>query len=144
MAVRRTNLLRFSGATKRDPAVDAWLAEQPDDLGGIARRWFDVMRACGDDVVELMHDDQPTACIEDAAFAYVNVFTAHVNVGFFRGADLADPRRMLEGSGRVMRHVKVRPERPIDEKALAALIRAAHADMQRRVADEAGRAYSKR
>ena len=33
-------LLRFSGSVKRDPAIDAWLNEQPRGLGSIARRWF--------------------------------------------------------------------------------------------------------
>ena len=56
---------------------------------------------------ELLHDGHPTACVADAAFAYVNAFTAHVNVGFFRGAELVDPARMLEGTGRYMRHVKL-------------------------------------
>jgi hypothetical protein len=60
-------------------------------LGAIARRWFEVMRDCGDDVRESLHDGQPTACIGDAAFAYVNAFKAHVNVGFFRGPRLPIP-----------------------------------------------------
>lgn len=43
---------------------------------------------------------------------------AHVNVGFFRGAELADPDGLLEGSGRFMRHVKLRPGLNIDHDAL--------------------------
>ena len=67
----------------RDPAIAAWIDERPAELAAIARRWFDVMRECGDDVRELLHDGHPTACIGDAAFGYVNAFKAHVNVGFF-------------------------------------------------------------
>jgi len=103
------------------------------DLGAIARRWFDVMRRCGDDVSELLHDGHPTACIGDAAFGYVNAFTAHVNVGFFRGAEFADPDGLLEGAGRFMRHVKLRPDRDVDAAALARLIDTAYADMKRRL-----------
>jgi hypothetical protein len=91
-------------------------------LAAIARRWFEVMRDCGDDVRELLHDGHPTACVGDAAFAYVNAFTAHVNVGFFRGAELADPEGLLEGSGKLMRHVKLRPEGGVDTAALKKLI----------------------
>src|SRR5438445_11598928 len=69
------------------------------------------MRDCGDDVRELLHDGHPTACVGDAAFAYVNAFKAHVNVGFFRGAEIADPEGLLEGTGKFMRHVKLRPDR---------------------------------
>lgn len=93
------------------------------------------MRDCGEDVRELVHDDQPTACVGDAAFAYVDAFTAHVNVGFFLGAELPDPARLLEGTGRFMRHVKLRPGRDVDAAALMTLIETAYRDMQRRVAE---------
>jgi hypothetical protein len=132
-----TRLLRFPSSIRRDSAIEAWLNERPGALGAIARRWLEVMRRCGDDVRELLHDGHPTACVGDAAFGYVNAFTAHVNVGFFRGAELADPARLLEGTGRFMRHVKLAPEREVDEAALRTLIEAAHADMRRRVEAEA-------
>jgi hypothetical protein len=111
---------------------------RPGELGTLARRWFDVMRGCGDDVRELLHDGHPTACVGDAAFAYVNVFTAHVNVGFFRGAEMADPQGLLQGSGKFMRHVKLGPGHRIDDEALAALIQVAYADMRGRLRDSAG------
>ena len=105
-------------------------------MGAIARHWFEVIRACGDDVRELLHDGHPTACVGDAAFGYVNAFTAHVNVGFFRGAELADPGRLLEGTGKCMRHVKLRPERGVDAMALTKLIDTAYVDMKRRLMAE--------
>ena len=128
-----TRVLRFDGAVRRDPAVDAWMHDRPAALGAIARRWFEVMRACGDDVRELLHDGHPTACIGDAAFGYVNAFMAHVNVGFFRGAELVDPAGLLEGTGRFMRHVKLRPDGTVDAQTLTALIEAAYADMAARL-----------
>ena len=84
----------------------------------------------------MLHDGAPTACVADAAFAYVNAFKAHVNVGFFRGAELADPEGLLEGTGKYMRHVKLRPDGGIDAKALTRLIRLAYADMKRRLEAE--------
>jgi len=125
-------LFRFPDSVKRDPAVDAWMRQHAGPLGSIAQYWFDVMRNCGDDVRELLHDGHPTACVEDAAFAYVNAFTAHVNVGFFRGAELSDPNSQLQGTGKRMRHVKVSPDQPIDTKALTTLIETAYTDMRRR------------
>lgn len=127
-----TRLLRFPGGLPRDPAIDRWMAAQPAELGSLARQWFDAMRSCGPDVRELLHDGHPTACIGDAAFGYVNAFSAHVNVGFFRGAEIADPTGLLEGTGKFMRHVKLRPGTAVEEVALAALIRTAHADMRAR------------
>ena len=117
----------------RDPAIAAWMDERPAELAAIARRWFDVMRECGDDVRELLHDGHPTACIGDAAFGYVNAFKAHVNVGFFRGAEIADPAGLLEGTGKFMRHVKLGPGREVDAAALTDFVRRAYADMKRRV-----------
>jgi hypothetical protein len=127
-------LMRFPNAVPHDPAVDAWLrSHNNDELGTIARRWFDAMRNCGDDVCELLHDGHPTACVGDAAFAYVNAFRAHVNVGFFRGAEIADPDRLLEGTGKLMRHIKLRPDCAVDDAALQKIIETAYADMRRRL-----------
>ena len=127
-----TRLLRFPTAIRHDPAIEAWLSGH-GELGAISQRWFEVMQGCGDDVRELLHDGHPTACVEDAAFGYTNAFRDHVNVGFFRGTELADPDGLLEGTGRFMRHVKLRPGARVDEAALTKLIHAAYVDMRRRV-----------
>lgn len=131
-----SRIFRLPGAARRDPAVDEWMAEEPDELAVVARRWFDVIRGCGDDVRELLHDGHPTACVGDAAFAYVDAFSAHVNVGFFQGSELADPAGLLLGAGKHMRHVKLKPGDDIDATALATLIETAYADMKRRCEDE--------
>jgi len=129
-----TQLLRFPGSVRRDPAIEAWIQDHSGELGAIARLWFEVMRDCGDDVRELLHDGHPTACIGDAAFAYVNAFRSHVNVGFFRGAEIADPERLLEGTGKFMRHVKLKRERDVDAPSLMNLIETAYLDMKQRLA----------
>ena len=126
-------LFRLSLGVPRDPAVEVWLDEQPDELGAIARTWFERARACGLDVLEMIHDGCPVACVHDVPFVYVNVFSAHVNVGFFLGATLKDPAKLLEGSGKRMRHVKLKPGGPINSKALAALIQAAYTDVKARL-----------
>lgn len=125
-------VLRFPAAVPREPAIDAWLDRQPAGFRSLARQWFEAMRACGGDVRELMHDGAPTACVQDAAFGYVNVFRAHMNVGLFNGAILPDPAGLLEGNGRFMRHVKVRPGNEPDPSALRDLIAAAYRDMKAR------------
>jgi hypothetical protein len=112
------------------------MKEHPGELGGIAKHWFEVMRKCGDEVRELLHDGHPTACVAETGFGYVNVFKDHVNVGFFRGAEIADPKGLLEGTGKFMRHAKLRPERACDAKALTQLIDTAYADMKERVQTE--------
>jgi hypothetical protein len=125
--------LRFTGAVKRDPAIAAWFAAQPDDLRALANPWFARIRRCGPDVRELMHDGLATACVGDVPFAYVGVFTAHVNIGFFHGASLPDRATLLEGVGRHIRHVSLSPGTDVDESALETLIAAAYRDVHLRL-----------
>lgn len=128
-----SRLFRFPNSIKRDPEIGVWMREHSDELGAIAKHWFEVMRECGEDVRELLHDGHPTACVGDAAFGYVNAFKAHVNVGFFLGAEIADPDGLLEGAGKFMRHVKLRPDRSVDRAALRKLVVAAYTDMKERL-----------
>ena len=125
-------IFRLSGAVERDPAIDVWLNSPPEDLRSIAREWFAQMRERGDDVRELMHDGCPVACVYDAPFGYVNTFSSHVNVGFFNGAALRDSAGLLVGTGKRMRHVKLKPGFDIDSSSLTALIHAAYLDMKMR------------
>jgi hypothetical protein len=134
--IGRSEVLRLSGSVKRDPAVDIWLSSSPIELRSIARTWFARMRQCGDDVQELMHDGCPVACVDDVPFGYVNSFKNHVNVGFFYGAVLQDPAGLLEGSGKRMRHVKLKPGPEVNTAALRNLIDVAYLDIGVRVGGE--------
>ncbi|MCA9518339.1 MAG: DUF1801 domain-containing protein [Myxococcales bacterium] len=126
-------IFRFAAAAPHAPEVDAYLAGLREHLRPLATTWFGVMRAAGDDVRELLHDGFPTACVGDAAFGYVAAFSEHVNVGFFFGATLPDPRRLLVGTGKRMRHVKLYPWREPENAALRALVTAAYDDMRARL-----------
>jgi hypothetical protein len=130
------DILRLSGSVQRDPHVDIWLSDGPIELRSIAQKWFARMRRCGDDIRELMHDGCPVACVEDAPFGYVNSFKSHVNVGFFYGAALEDPADLLEGSGKRMRHVKLKPGPELNTEALRDLIDAAYLDIRARLGGE--------
>lgn len=129
-----TQIFRLPSAVRRDPDVEAWFTAG-DEIRRLAELWFARMRACGPDVREILHDGYPTACVGDAAFAYVGAFSAHANVGFFHGASLDDPAGLLEGSGKRMRHVKLRWGHPVDTPALETLITAAYRDILSRLDD---------
>jgi hypothetical protein len=129
----KAQLLRFNGALQHDPAIDQWMKDHQGELGAIAHEWFAVMRTSGDEVLELLHDGCPTACLGDAPFGYVNVFKSHVNVGFFQGATLPDPAHLLQGTGKFMRHVKLRPGTTTDAASLRSLIESAYLDIKHRV-----------
>jgi hypothetical protein len=126
-------LIRFADAVRRDPAIYAWFSRPDHEMRRFAQPWFEQMRACGADVRELLHDGHPMACVEDAAFGYVDAFSAHVNVGFFNGSALDDPGGLLEGTGKRMRHVKLRWGQHVNEAAVSALIIAAYNDMRLRL-----------
>jgi hypothetical protein len=57
--------------------------------------------------------------------AYVYSATEYVQFGFFGGSALKDPKRLLEGEGKYVRHIKVHSTSGIDEPAFAALLRQA-------------------
>ena len=127
------DLLRFTGAVRRDPRIEAWFSGFADPYRLMMRAWFQRMRDCGADVRELLHDGCPVACVGDAPFGYVNAFKAHASVGFYHGATLADPAGLLEGAGKRMRHVKLYPGKSRNADALNALIVAAHDDIRQRM-----------
>jgi hypothetical protein len=131
--MNEVRLFTLDGGQKHDPAVERWFAAQPAELRKVAQRWFQEMRDAGPDVVELLHDGHPTACVGNLAWGYVKAFADHVNVGFFFGTVLPDPSKLLEGSGRFMRHVKVRPGEFAHEAALRQLIIDAYQDVRARL-----------
>ncbi|HTW36895.1 MAG TPA: DUF1801 domain-containing protein [Rhizomicrobium sp.] len=131
-----SELLRFPSAVRRDPDVDAWFSRPDHELRRFAQPWFEQMRGSGVDVRELLNDGHPTACVGDAAFGYVNAFSAHVNVGFYHGTALDDPAGLLEGTGKRMRHVKLRWAQPVNAAALSELIAAAYRDIRLRLRSE--------
>ncbi len=130
-------IFHFPAARRAHPEVEAWFSRPGHEpMRLLARSWFETMRGLGPDVRELLHDGHPTACAGDAAFAYVDAFAAHVNIGFYFGAALPDPEGLVQGAGKRMRHVKLVWGEPVNEAALNALIQAAHRDILERLAAE--------
>jgi hypothetical protein len=127
-------LLRYTEKDFQNLTMEDWLRAKPQALRQLARTWFNRIKACGSDVQAIFHDGCPMACVDNTPFAYVNAFKAHVNIGFFYGAYLADETKLLQGTGRQMRHVKLVPESPVPEAAIRALIAAAYLDLRSRMA----------
>jgi hypothetical protein len=65
-------------------------------------------------------------------YAYIGVQRSHVNLGFYHGSALADPAGLLEGTGRRLRHVKVRSAAEAGSAPLAELLLRAIADRRRK------------
>lgn len=126
-------ILKFYGKDIEATEFDSWLEQKAEVLRPIASKWFEIIKESGPEVEAIFHDNYPIGCIEDAPFAYVNVYTAHVNVGFFYGAYLPDPSGILEGTGKHMRHVKLRPGADHNDQAIVTLIVAAYKDIKNRL-----------
>ena len=127
-------IFRLNNTVRRDPKIESWFSDFADPHRLSVRSWFERMRGLGPDVREIFHDGCPVACVGDAPFGTVNAFKAYASVGFFHGAMLLDPAGVLEGTGKRMRHVKLRPGHDVNLTALDALILLAYHDIKRRLA----------
>lgn len=126
-------LLLYTGKDIQDLTMDTWLKSKSQELRPLAVKWFNEIKHCGNDVQDIFHDGYPIGCVNNAPFAYVNAFSYHVNVGFFYGVDLIDKNGILEGNGRRMRHVKIKPGQGYDEAEITNLIKAAYIDIKKRL-----------
>jgi len=83
------------------------------------------------DAQERMYSNHPSAVwfgsgpkMKDL-FCYIAAARSHVNLGFCRGASLSDPNRVLEGEGKMMRHIKFRSAHDLERPFVRRYIRAA-------------------
>jgi Domain of unknown function (DU1801) len=58
-------------------------------------------------------------------YCHVAVYPKHVNLGFNRGADLADPKKILQGAGSQVRHITIRDKSDLASPYVKSLVRAA-------------------
>jgi Domain of unknown function (DU1801) len=64
-------------------------------------------------------------------YAYIAVYPAHINLGFYHGATLTDRAGLLEGTGKELRHISFRDATSARRPAIATLLRSAIADRKR-------------
>ena len=58
-------------------------------------------------------------------FCYINVLPSRINLGFYYGSMLSDPKHLLEGTGKLLRHVKIIDLKQLEDQALCHLIQEA-------------------
>ncbi|MFC0153368.1 hypothetical protein ACFFJ4_06880 [Xanthomonas dyei] len=64
-------------------------------------------------------------------YAYISVHDAYVNLGFYHGTSLADPHGIMQGTGKTLRHVKVRAVSTSNSAPVIELLQLAIADRKR-------------
>lgn len=94
--------------------VDQYLAAHADWRGVAMSRIRAAVRTGAPDARESIKWAQPV-WEESGPFAWMKAYANHVNVGFWRGTELADPDGLLEGQGDRMRHIRIGPEDAVPE-----------------------------
>lgn len=112
---------------RKDPRVDRLVARYDPPHRTVAEALRAAIRAAAPELVETVWMGTP-AYVGRKPVLYLAEYSDHVNLGFHRGARLGDPDRLLEGTGKGLRHVKVFRAAQARDPRLARLIREAAAD----------------
>jgi hypothetical protein len=116
---------------------DELLADVEPDLATIAQRLRSIIRVVDKSTVETVRlgDNAATYGVGPKkmteGYAYIMPMRGYINLGFYQGAVLADPHRLLEGTGKGLRHVKIRSMADANRPAVRALVAAALARRRR-------------
>ena len=107
---------------------DELLASVEPDLAAIARRLRAIIRAVDASAVETVRlgDNAATYGVGPKkmtdGYAYIMPMRGYINLGFYQGAQLSDPKRLLEGTGKSLRHVKIRSLAEANRPLVRALV----------------------
>jgi hypothetical protein len=123
---------------KDNPTFDQWLEKLSPDLQKITRELIAVARKNMPNVQEFIYHDAVGYSVNDSPFDRICYIApqkkGYVNFGFFFGAGLPDPQKLLTGEGKRLRHVKIRSITEAKNPALAQLIAATWKEAPKSVA----------
>lgn len=109
-------------------SVEEWLANLPADLQAISKALRAAARKNMPDAHEFIYHDAIGYSVSESPFDRICYVApqkkGYVNFGFFFGAGLPDPKKLLIGEGKRLRHVKVWSADEAKNPALAKLIAA--------------------
>jgi len=104
---------------------EGWFSTAPENQ----RPMLDALRAlilsAAPDILEEIKWSRPCYSTPRGMFCYLHRTKNHVTIGFQRGAALKDPKSLLEGTGKDMRHIKIAKAEEIDRQAILQLIQQA-------------------
>ncbi|MEO6458291.1 MAG: DUF1801 domain-containing protein [Chloroflexia bacterium] len=124
---------------------EEFLAKHTQEVKALVQRAREIVRAANPDAVEtvnpghgnLAYSSGPTmeelAAKDDALFhaklwyCYIAPFKSYMNLGFLRGNELPDPDGLLEGTGKQLRHIKIRSIEDVERPGVIRLLVAAQA-----------------
>jgi len=129
---------RYRGTLRHDPAIDAYVRSVKGELGALVARLVALVRSNVPGHDELRVHGAPQFCLQGEPFCYVVGYAKHVNLGFCEGTGLPDPEGLLEGTGKTMRHVKLRPGAEFPGKTLSRMVQQAARRVRARQAADGG------
>jgi hypothetical protein len=115
---------REPSARQRAMTVEAYIAGFNDWRGETLTALRRLVHEAAPGVTDSIKWGQPVFDL-NGPFAHMKAFGSHVNFGFWRGAELVDPKGVLKGTGSRMRHVELRSPADIDAPVLQAMVRTA-------------------
>ncbi len=104
--------------------VDAIVARLDPPRKEIVQALRRLVLETGSDLDETVKWRNPTYT-RKGNVGWLIIYRDHVDLGFFHGTDLPDPKKLLEGTGKGLRHVKIRDVKDIRPSDLKPLLRAA-------------------
>jgi len=106
----------------RGMSVEDWIAAKTTAWqSDVIRKMVAVVRRAAPGATHAIKWSQPIF-EQNGPFAFIKPAKAHVSFGFWRGAEVADPKGILERGDR-MGHFKVKSELELDERALATMVK---------------------
>jgi len=116
--------------------VEQFLSTYPADVQALALKTRALVKEIVPDAQERVYEAYKTigygsGTKMDAMFCYIAPMKDRINLGFYRGVVLPDTEGLLEGTGKLLRHVKVRSMADVEKPALRQLIMDAVAELER-------------
>jgi hypothetical protein len=109
---------------------DEFLSRHTPEVQALARRTRQIIRETDADVVEIVNPGRGNLAYGSGAkmgewYCYIAPFKSYMNLGFSRGTELPDPHGLLEGTGKLLRHVKIRRLEDLERPGIRVLLAAA-------------------
>jgi hypothetical protein len=124
-------LVRYAPVAKMTPKqqLDTFLAKYSSEVAKTARRALIIMRKRLPGAVEIVYDNYnalaigfgPSERASEAIFS-IALYPRYVSLFFLQGAKLRDPRKRLQGSGNVVRYIRLEDLHVLDEPEIRSLL----------------------
>jgi hypothetical protein len=107
-----------------EKTIEGYIASKPAPLAEVLTQIDAIVRKAAPNATATIKWAQPVYEL-NGPFAYMKATSKHVTFGFWRGTELADPKRLLEGDGERMKHVKIASPADVRTTQFAAWVKEA-------------------